>query len=76
MILSFFKRKKSLNLFMLRSEFRGSTSDFFLRLVHCLCKKMTNSTIEQQKFKGHIILDRRLILKVDFNFEVFQKFTF
>ena len=37
---------------------------------------MANSTIEQQKFKGHIIIDRRLILKVDFNFQVSRKFTF
>ena len=36
-------------------------------------KKETNSTIEQQKFKGHEKHDRLFISKVDFNFQISQR---
>ena len=36
-------------------------------------KRKTNSTIEQQKFKGQEKRDRLLISKVDFNFQISQR---
>ena len=36
-------------------------------------KRRTNSIIEQQKYKGHKKLDPRLVSKVEFIFQIFQR---
>ena len=47
--------------------------DFFLSSAHCLVKSKPNSTIEQQKCKGHEKLERHLISKLEFDYQASQQ---
>ena len=50
--------------------FRGLTQIF--QLIS-LVKRKVNPTIEQQTYKGIDIIDRLLVLKMDFNFQISQR---
>ena len=50
--------------------FRGLTQIF--QLIS-LVKRKVNPTIEQQIYKGLDIIDRLLVLKMDFNFQISQR---
>ena len=47
--------------------------DFFLSSLISYVKRNANATIEQQKCKGLKNLDRLLILKMEFNNQIFQR---
>ena len=44
----------------------------YLSSAHLFFKRKANSTIEQQKCKGHEKRDQLLVSKVEFNFQISQ----
>ena len=50
--------------------FRGVNFDLFSSSVHFFLARRANSTVEQQKCKGHEKHDRLLVSKVEFNFQI------
>ena len=53
--------------------FRGLTCDFFLVQFISIVKRKANSTIEQSNCKGHEKRDRLLILKMEINYQIYQR---